>query len=152
MLLTMFVNLATSLDSTAFVLSQLSCKNLKLGQEPPRWYRMFWAVALVAVPVALTITGADGSLQTLQTFIIAPSIPTLIFICIMMVSFYLMVKEDKGLPYSQIVRNHYKRNKPEIEQADVDNLVAPFEGEDTPEVPDPETPVPDPDDIQPAQA
>lgn len=151
MLITMFINLATSLDSTAFVLSQLSCKNLKLGQEPPRWYRMFWAVALVVVPVALTISGADGSLQTLQTFIIAPSIPTLIFICIMMVSFFLMVKEDKGLPYAEIIRNHYKRNKPEIEPEAVDELVAPFEGDDSQESSE-DKHLTEPVDIQPAEA
>ncbi|MPN16176.1 hypothetical protein SDC9_163514 [bioreactor metagenome] len=112
---------------------------------------MFWAVALVVVPVALTISGADGSLQTLQTFIIAPSIPTLIFICIMMVSFFLMVKEDKGLPYAEIIRNHYKRNKPEIEPEAVDTLVAPFEGDGSQESPE-DNPMNEPADIQPAEA
>ena len=121
MLITMFINLATSLDSTAFVLAQLSCNNLKLGEEPPRWWRMFWAAALVTMPIGLILVGAD--LATLQSFILTPALPTTIFLILMAVYFYKKVKEDKGLSYRQIVINPYKKNKPEVSLENVNRML-----------------------------
>ncbi|SHJ78444.1 betaine/carnitine transporter, BCCT family [Dethiosulfatibacter aminovorans DSM 17477] len=107
MISTMFLNLATSVDSTAFILAALASNGLKVGEEPVRWYRVFWAVAIVAVPIAMIIV--DASLSTLQAFTVLAAIPIVFLMIIMTVSFVKMLKEDEGLSFSEIIEREEKK-------------------------------------------
>jgi BCCT family betaine/carnitine transporter len=107
MIATMFLNLATSVDSTAFILAALASNGLKVGEEPVRWYRVFWAVAIVAVPISMIIINA--SLSTLQAFTVLAAIPIVFLMVIMTVSFVKMLKEDEGLSFEEIIEKEEKK-------------------------------------------
>lgn len=92
---TMFVFLSTTMDSAAFTTALVASKDLEFGEDPAKWYRVFWGFLLAALPISLLFTG--GSLRALQTSSAVASPPILIIFIIMIVSFFKWVKEDNAL-------------------------------------------------------
>ncbi len=88
-----FVFLATTLDSSAYMVASICSKDLTGYEEPARWTRLVWAFAIAFVGVGLLSVGGLKAVQ-LSTIIVAlPMIPVLV---IMTVSFLRWVREDFG--------------------------------------------------------
>lgn len=86
-----FIFLATTLDSSAWVLSSITTKELSGDQEPARWNRLVWAFVLSGSAVTLMII---GGLQALQTSSIVASLPLIIILTVLVVGFMKHIRED----------------------------------------------------------
>jgi BCCT family betaine/carnitine transporter len=86
-----FIFLATTLDSSAYTLASIATKTLRGDEQPARWVRVVWAAALAAVGVAVL---AIGGLSAIQTSSVIASLPLIIVIVLMVLSFMRWVKED----------------------------------------------------------
>ena len=84
--------LATTYDSASFSLASVSTKELKAGENPARWNRLFWALALGVVPISLLFI--EGGLKVILSTTIVVSLPLLILGVFMMRSLVQMLKED----------------------------------------------------------
>jgi betaine/carnitine transporter, BCCT family len=73
-----FVFLATTLDSSAYVLASISTKNLSANQEPARWNRVAWAVILAAIAVGLLVIDALDTVKASTVILALPLIPILL--------------------------------------------------------------------------
>ncbi|WP_322406967.1 BCCT family transporter [Idiomarina sp. PL1-037] len=73
-----FVFLATTLDSSAYVLASISTKNLAGDEEPARWNRVAWAVILAALAVGLLVIDALDTVKASTIMLALPLIPLLL--------------------------------------------------------------------------
>jgi len=88
-----FVFLATTLDSSAYMVASICSKDLTGYEEPVRWLRLFWAFAIAIVGVGLLSVGGLKAVQ-LSTIIVAlPMIPVLVIVTM---SFLRWAREDFG--------------------------------------------------------
>jgi BCCT family betaine/carnitine transporter len=71
---------ATTYDSASYILASSATRRLMAGEDPPRWHRVFWAVALAILPVTLMFI---GGLKVAQTATLIVSLP-LIFVGVLM--------------------------------------------------------------------
>jgi BCCT family betaine/carnitine transporter len=88
-----FVFLATTLDSSAYVLASISTKNLSGEQEPARWNRVAWAVILAAIAVGLLVIDALDTVKASTVILALPLIPILL---VMFIALMKQLKEDFG--------------------------------------------------------
>ncbi len=92
-LLVAAIFLATTVNSAAFTLSDVASKNLKVGEEPARWYRVFWGIVLTSISIILMY--GEG-LQALQTLSIITGLPLIFIVGLMIASFIKWLKEDEA--------------------------------------------------------
>ncbi len=80
--------LATTLDAAAFSLASICTRTLKGNEQPPRWHRMLWALALGGFSMGILITGGEGmqSLYTIQTSAVAAGLPLLFALGLMVLA------------------------------------------------------------------
>ncbi len=71
---------ATTYDSASCILASCATRKLSAGEEPARWHRVFWAVALAVLLLTLMFI---GGLKTVQSAALLVSLP-LIFVGILM--------------------------------------------------------------------
>ncbi len=84
--------MATTIDSSAYILASATTKNLGGSEQPPRWNRLIWAVVFVVFALALT---RIGGLETMQTASVLTGLP-MIFVCgLTLWILYRMLREDK---------------------------------------------------------
>ncbi len=83
--------LATTFDSASYVIAATVQKNIKQNQEPMRWLRVFWALALSVIPIGFVLMGSE--LSILQTSSIVTALP-LMFIGVLTALAFL--KEAKA--------------------------------------------------------
>jgi len=67
---------ATTYDSASYTLASSATLHLKAGDDPARWHRVFWALALGIMPVALMLL--DGNLRPIQVILLVVSLPILL--------------------------------------------------------------------------
>lgn len=84
------VFLATTYDSASYALASSTTESLRGDQEPARWLRLFWAVALGALPVALM---RIGGLEPLRTASLVASLPLLVVFVLMAISLVKSLRE-----------------------------------------------------------
>ena len=84
--------LATTYDSASFTLASVATRELKAGDNPARWNRVFWAFALGVLPVTLMFI--DGGLKVILSATIVVSIPLLVVGVLMSVCLYRSLSED----------------------------------------------------------
>lgn len=84
--------LATSLDSAAFSLSAVSSKKLDAQGNTSPFLRLFWCLALAAVP--LSIMFADAPFTALKTLCIFLSVPYLFIIIGLNIGLFRWFKQD----------------------------------------------------------
>lgn len=84
---------ATTIDSSAYVLSSISAKNLQSGAEPKRWNRLTWAVLLALISAGILRTGALDTVLSITVLSSVPLIPILILLSISLVRW---LKKDFG--------------------------------------------------------
>ncbi|WP_081707729.1 BCCT family transporter [Bacillus massiliigorillae] len=86
--------LATTVNSGAFTLADVASKNLQHGEQPVRWYRLFWAILLTSISIILMYGNA---LDALQTLTIITALPLIVIMLLMIISFMKWLKEDEQL-------------------------------------------------------
>ena len=65
---------ATTYDSASYILASSATLRLETGDDPPRWHRLFWAITLTILPLALMFI---GGYEVLQTAVLVVSLPIL---------------------------------------------------------------------------
>ncbi len=84
--------MATTIDSSAYILASATTKNLGGDEQPPRWNRLTWAAVFVLFALALT---RIGGLETMQTASVLTGLP-MIFVCgLTLWILYKMLKKDE---------------------------------------------------------
>ena len=73
-----FVFLATTVDSSAYMLAAICTKKLTGYEEPARWNRILWTVMLALVGVGLLSVGGLKAVQISTILVALPMIPVLI--------------------------------------------------------------------------
>lgn len=87
------VFMATTVDSSAYILASATTRRLSGNEQPPRWNRILWAVIFVALSFALT---RIGGLETMQTASVLTGFP-MIFICMLVLYvLYQMLRTDEA--------------------------------------------------------
>jgi BCCT family betaine/carnitine transporter len=66
---------ATTYDSASYTLASSATRHLHPSEDPPRWHRTFWAVALAILPVTLMYI---GGIKVAQTAVLVVSLPILL--------------------------------------------------------------------------
>jgi len=92
---------ATTYDSASYILASGATRRLEAGDDPARWHRLFWAVALAVVPLTLMFIGrlADdprAGLTVIQTATLVVSLPILVVGVLMSVSLLKQLRIDQG--------------------------------------------------------
>ncbi|KRM24318.1 glycine/betaine ABC transporter [Latilactobacillus graminis] len=75
--LSCFIFLATTISSSAFIVSSFTSLELKLGEQPNRWNRMAWVVIFILFSLGIVLV---GSFKTIQAVCVIAGFP-LIFVC-----------------------------------------------------------------------
>ena len=65
---------ATTYDSASYILASSATRRLQAGDDPPRWHRLFWAITLTILPLALMFI---GGYEVMQTVLLVVSLPIL---------------------------------------------------------------------------
>ncbi|MFT6276712.1 MAG: BCCT family betaine/carnitine transporter [Halioglobus sp.] len=84
---------ATTIDSSAYVLSSISAKNLPNDQEPKRWNRLAWAVLLAIITAGILQAGALDTVLSITVLSSVPLIPIMVLLCVSLVRW---LNEDFG--------------------------------------------------------
>jgi betaine/carnitine transporter, BCCT family len=92
-----FIFLATTLDSSAYVLASITSRELTGEEEPARWNRLVWCLVLSGSAVTLMII---GGLQALQTSAIVASLPLIVILTVLIVGFMKHIREDYEAAFS----------------------------------------------------
>ena len=85
LILSMIAFYATSFDSITLVASAYSYREIRDGEEASRRMKLFWAILLILLPVALIFS--EGSMSNLQTVSIIAAFPIAIVIMMIVASF-----------------------------------------------------------------
>lgn len=62
-----FIFLATTISSSAFIVSSFTSLNLDDGQQPSRWNRMVWVVVFIFFSFGIVMVGGFKTVQTVST-------------------------------------------------------------------------------------
>ncbi|MEM9181853.1 MAG: BCCT family transporter [Pseudomonadota bacterium] len=73
--------IATTYDSASYALASAASAQMGVGDDPARWNRLFWALVLGLLPVALM--AVDGGVKVIMSAVLVASLP-LIIVAIMM--------------------------------------------------------------------
>lgn len=87
-----FIYSATTIDSSAYSMATVSSKDLKPGHEPSTFSRIFWALVLAAMAIAILNIGSLGAVQTAS---LVAAFPILIFSVVALWSFIKYLKADQ---------------------------------------------------------
>jgi BCCT family betaine/carnitine transporter len=88
-----FIYSATTLQASAYTIASVASRDLVAGEsEPERWNRLFWALALGGMAVALMYL---GGLQPLQTASLIVALPLIFVIALSVWSFLRWIAEDE---------------------------------------------------------
>jgi BCCT family betaine/carnitine transporter len=95
-----FVYSATTLQASAYTIASVASRDLVAGEsEPLRWNRLFWAIALGGMAIALMYL---GGLRPLQTASLVVALPLIFVIALCVWSFLRWLKEDgAGAPKTE---------------------------------------------------
>ena len=76
---------ATTIDSSAYVISSICAKNLPSDEEPKRWSRVVWAILLALVTAGILQSGALETVLSITVLSSVPLIPIMILLCMSLV-------------------------------------------------------------------
>jgi BCCT family betaine/carnitine transporter len=82
---------ATTYDAAAQALASSLTLRLHEGEEPQRWLRVFWALAIGILPATLMYV---GGIRVVQTGILVASLPILVICVLMTVALLKDLRED----------------------------------------------------------
>lgn len=84
---------ATTYDSASYSLASVATLYLAAGDDPARWHRVFWALALGLLPAALLFI---GGIRVLQTTLLVVSLPLLAVLVLMSVALVKSLRADRA--------------------------------------------------------
>ena len=70
----MVISVATTYDSASYTLASTATSQLREGENPSRWNRLFWAAVLGVLPIVMM---AVGGLQIIRSGVLIASLPLL---------------------------------------------------------------------------
>ena len=76
---------ATTIDSSAYVISSICAKNLPSDSEPKLWSRVAWAVLLALITAGILQSGALNTVLSITVLSSVPLIPIMFLLCISLV-------------------------------------------------------------------
>lgn len=82
---------ATTYDSASYSLASAATKELKPGENPARWHRLFWAFMLGVLPISLM--AVEGGIKVILSVVLVASLPLLVIGVLMCVSLVKSLKE-----------------------------------------------------------
>ncbi len=82
---------ATTYDSASYSLASGATLHLSVGDDPARWHRVFWALALAVLPIALMFI---GGLKAMQSVLLVVSLPILVVGVLMAISLVKSLRAD----------------------------------------------------------
>jgi BCCT family betaine/carnitine transporter len=85
---------ATTYDSASYSLASGATLHLSAGDDPARWHRVFWALALAVLPISLLFI---GGIKTMQSLLLVVSLPILLVGVLMSVSLVKTLRADHPL-------------------------------------------------------
>lgn len=88
---TMIAFYATTFDSITMVISFYSYKKIKMGTEPDKRIRTFWAVMFILFPIVLIFT--ENSMYSLQSVSIIAAFPIGLIVLLIIASFFKDAKK-----------------------------------------------------------
>jgi len=83
---------ATTYDSASYTLASSATLHLKAGDDPARWHRVVWALALGVMPIALMLL--DAPLRPIQVILLVCSLPILVVGVAMSLSLVRSLRAD----------------------------------------------------------
>jgi betaine/carnitine transporter, BCCT family len=86
--------MATTYDSASYTLASVASRGLRAGENPARWNRMFWALAIGIPPTALLFV--QGGIKVVQSATIVVSLPLLGVGVLLALSILRMLREDEA--------------------------------------------------------
>lgn len=98
-----FIFLATTISSSAFVLSSFTSLKLKADQEPSRLNRMTWVIVFVIFGFSLVVV---GGFQTVQTFCTIAGFPVLFIFPLLLASIIKMLHSDLSVNHFKMIAAH----------------------------------------------
>ncbi|MCT4619113.1 MAG: BCCT family transporter [Marinisporobacter sp.] len=102
------VFLATTLDSSSYTLAATTTKGLREGENPARWFKLFWAIMLAVIPCSLLFAGA--SLTAFQSMAVLTATPIAIFTIIALIGGAKWIFRDySALTREQIILQENKK-------------------------------------------
>jgi len=97
-LVLIFFNLATTITANGTSLSMYTSKGLKADEEPSAWFKTFWSVLLLVIPIGILILehNVEGLniLKTIQSMITISAIPMLLVIIYLLWAFVKEIRKD----------------------------------------------------------
>jgi BCCT family betaine/carnitine transporter len=85
---------ATTYDSASYTLASSATQRLHPSEDPPRWHRTFWAIALAILPVTLMYV---GGIKVAQTAVLVASLPILFTGVLSAFALVLALKRDHAV-------------------------------------------------------
>ena len=82
---------ATTYDSASYILASVATRHLPAGQDPDRWHRVFWALALAVLPLTVMFI---GGLKVIQSATLIVSLPLIVIGGMMSVSLVKQLQKD----------------------------------------------------------
>ncbi len=84
---------ATTYDSASYILASAATRHLPAGEDPDRWHRVFWALALAVLPLTLMFI---GGLKVIQSASLVVSLPLIFVGMLMSISLVKQLRKDHG--------------------------------------------------------
>lgn len=78
--------IAATYNSKIYALAACTSRQLKVGEDPARWNRVFWAIVLGLLPIGLM--AVNGGIKVAKAAVLVASMPLLIISLMMCVSLY----------------------------------------------------------------
>jgi len=102
------------LDSSSYTLAATTTIGLKDGENPARWFKLFWAVMLALVPCSLLFAGA--SLKAFQSMATLTAFPIAILTIVALYGGAKWIFRDyAGLTKEQIILQENKKIDMQVE-------------------------------------
>ena len=89
------ISVATTYDSASYTLASTATWELKEGDDPARWHRLFWAAVLGLLPIFMMFV---GGLEVIRSGVLIASLPLLFVGVAMAVSLRKSLTEDEPGP------------------------------------------------------
>ena len=86
------VFIATTYNSAAYALASAASQQLGIGDDPARWHRLFWAIVLGLLPVALM--AVNGGVRVIMSAVLVASLPLLAIAVLMCVNLARSLQAD----------------------------------------------------------
>jgi BCCT family betaine/carnitine transporter len=87
---------ATTYDSASYTLASSATLHLAAGDDPSRWHRVVWALALGIMPIALMLL--DAPLRPIQVILLVCSLPILGVFVAMSMALVKSLRADQSSP------------------------------------------------------